>query len=76
MTEEKFYPNVASFLIRFVQDQPKPDGVSSYRGVVRHVQTDNELYFTCWEDVETFIQQVIPLEHIKTDKGVQNEIEG
>ena len=74
--EEKPYPDVASFLIRFVQDQPKPNGLASYRGVIRHVQTDNELFFTCWEEVETFIQQVIPLEIIITEKGDGNEIEG
>jgi hypothetical protein len=63
--DEKTFPEVASFLIRFVQDQPKPDGISNYRGVVRHVQTDLEQVFTSWEEVESFIQQVIPLEIIK-----------
>ncbi len=63
--EEKSYPDVASFLIRFVQDQPKPDGLARFRGVIRHVQTDHEQVFTCWEDVEAFIQQVIPLDTIK-----------
>jgi len=62
--EEKSYPDVASFLIRFIQDQPAPDGTPSYRGVVRHVQTDHEQAFTSWEEVESFLQQVIPLERI------------
>jgi len=63
--EEKTFPEVASFLIRFVQDQSKPDGNANYRGLIRHVQTDHEQVFTCWEEVEAFIQQVIPLELIK-----------
>ena len=63
--EEKSFPDIASFLIRFVQDQTNPEGIPSYRGVIRHVQTDHEQVFTCWEEVETFIQQVIPLELIK-----------
>jgi hypothetical protein len=67
--EEKLYPDVASFLIRFVESQPKPDGGSSYRGVVRHVQTDNELSFTSWEEVEAFIRLVIPLNTTKTELG-------
>ena len=74
--EDKLYPDVESFLIRFVQDQPKPNGISCYRGVVRHVQTNKELIFTNWQDVEDFIRQVIPLEIIKTDKGADNEIKG
>ena len=63
--EEKLYPDVASFLIRFVEGQPNADGVSSYRGVVRHVQTDKELSFTSWEEVEAFIKLVVPLETLK-----------
>ena len=63
--EEKSYPDVASFLIRFVQDQANQENIAGYRGVVRHVQTDHEQVFTCWEEVESFIQQVIPLEIIK-----------
>ena len=65
--EEKLYPDVASFLIRFVEGQPDVAGVSSYRGVVRHVQTDKELSFTSWEEVEAFIKLVIPLETLKTE---------
>jgi hypothetical protein len=63
------YPDVASFLIRFVQGQPTEDGGARYRGVVRHVQTDQELSFTSWQEVEAFIQLVIPLETTKTDIG-------
>lgn len=74
--DRKPFPDVASFLIRFVQDQPIPDKTASYRGVIRHIQTENEIFFTCWKEVETFIQQVIPLEIIKTDKGEDHEIEG
>jgi hypothetical protein len=67
--EEKLFPDVASFLIRFVQSEPNADGLSNYRGVIRHVQTDKELSFTSWEEVEAFIQLVIPLETTKTELG-------
>ena len=63
--EEKSYPDVASFLIRFVQDQSRPEGNASYRGVIRHIQTDLEQAFTCWEEVESFILQVVPIENVK-----------
>lgn len=60
--EENSYPEVASFLIRFVADHPESGSKVGYRGVVRHVQTDNEMSFTDWDEVEAFIQQVIPIE--------------
>ena len=66
--DDKFSPEVASFLIRFVQEQRPESGGPAYRGMVRHVQTDRELFFTCWEEVEAFIQQVIPLDNESTDK--------
>jgi len=74
--EDKKVPEVASFLIRFVKDQTKPDGELSYRGVVQHIQTNEQILFTHWAEVEAFIQQLIPLERIKTEKGVDDEIEG
>jgi len=66
--DDKFSPEVASFLIRFVQDQRPEAGGLTYRGMVRHVQTDREMFFTCWEEVEAFIQQVVPLDTESTDK--------
>lgn len=74
--DKKSYPDVASYLLRFVHDQPKTGESPKYRGVVRHIQTGTEIVFTCWEDVEAFIQQLIPLETLKTEKGVDDEIEG
>jgi hypothetical protein len=71
--DEKIYPDVASFLIRFVKDQTD---TKNYRGIIRYVQADEEILFTSWDEVEDFIQRVIPLEKSKTQKGVENEIEG
>ena len=66
--EDKLYSDVASFLIRFVQDQTKANDSTRFHFVVRHVQTDNEKVLTCWEEVETFIQQVIPLNSTRKDQ--------
>jgi hypothetical protein len=74
--DKKSDPEVASYLLRFVLDQPNQGDTPIYRGIVRHIQTGNEIVFTCWEDVEAFIHQVIPLEILKTNKGVDDEIEG
>lgn len=60
--EENSYPEVASFLIRFVADHPERNSKVIYRGAIRHVQTDKELLFTDWDEVEAFIQQVIPID--------------
>ena len=59
--EDKVSPDVASFVIRFVREQRTELDSFAYHGIVRHVQTDKEIFFTCWDEVESFIQQVIPL---------------
>lgn len=73
---EKLFPDVASFLIRFVQDQSISGGKSKYRGIIKHVQTENETFFTSWKEVEAFIQRVIPLEIYEPKIGEENDIEG
>ena len=66
---EKTLPNISSFVIRFVvepapaQVEPQPP----YRGAIRHIQTDEELAFSRWEDVENFIRRFVPLE--TTERG-------
>jgi len=64
MTENNVYPNIVSFVIRFVQDDPvSKAGEPAYRGSVRHIQTDSEITFTNWEDAMVFMQnyvEVIP----------------
>ncbi|MBN2043957.1 MAG: hypothetical protein JW757_02955 [Anaerolineales bacterium] len=73
---EKAYPEVASFLIRIVQDQPQADHEGGYRGLIRHIQTDEEFSFTCWQDAENFIKRMFPIETLGNQKGEQNENEG
>ena len=63
--DDKSYPDVASFLIRFVKDQTD---TQKYRGIIRYVQADEEILFTSWDEVEDFIQRVFPLEKIKQMK--------
>jgi hypothetical protein len=55
-------PLISSFVIRFIQEtSPEPPRVN-YRGMIRHVQSDQEVSFTRWGDALTFIQQFVPLQ--------------
>lgn len=56
---------IVSFIIRFVQDQPETEAEThTYRGAIRHIQSDEELIFKCWHEAENFIQQYIPIHQI------------
>ncbi len=51
-------PDIKSFVLRFIVTEspdpldPRPAAV---RGVIRHIQTDEEISFTHWEDAVQFI---------------------
>lgn len=60
--ESHFPPNISSFVIRFVVDSEAGQPPVTYRGAIRHIQTDEELTFSRWEDVENFIRRFVPLE--------------
>jgi hypothetical protein len=55
--------NISSFLIRFI-DIPHPEELrrGAYRGVVRHIQTGDELAFTRWKEAVDFMQRFFPFE--------------
>jgi hypothetical protein len=52
---------LVSFVVRFVCDAPSPAGTpaASWHGVIRHVQSDAERYFTQWEDAQAFMAQYV-----------------
>lgn len=52
---------VTSFIIRFTQE-PAPDP-APWRGLIRHIQTDQETHFTRIEDALHFIAQFIELDN-------------
>jgi hypothetical protein len=60
-------PNITSFVIRFVYaDRDSQSALSGerklpYRGAIRHIQSDEEIAFTRWEDAVDFIQRFVPL---------------
>ena len=54
-------PDISSFVIRIVKEPDPRLAASPYRGIIRHVQSDQELSFTRWSDVERFIQRYVPI---------------
>jgi hypothetical protein len=54
-------PSISSFVIRFIQE-PADSGQNSYRGTIRHVQTNQELVFTEWKEATTFIHRFVPID--------------
>jgi len=67
------YPNISSFVIRFVQVQSVDNHSQPvYRGSIRHVQSDSEIGFTHWEDAVTFIQKYVPINmESPADTGIE-----
>jgi hypothetical protein len=65
MMENKQYPNITSFMIRFIEEGSTNDaGEPVYRGSIRHIQSDRELAFTCWQDALRFIEQYVPIQDV------------
>jgi len=59
-------PLISSFVIRFVmneaQDAPAEAALHSFRGSIRHIQSDEEMNFHAWGDAVEFIRRYVPLE--------------
>jgi hypothetical protein len=51
-------------VIRFVVEESSPAGEAhpGYRGTIRHIQSNEELTFSAWENAVEFIQRYVPLE--------------
>ena len=52
---------IASFVLRFVLDQEAGAAPNTWRGVIRHVQTNDELHFSGMKDALVFIQRFIEI---------------
>ncbi len=56
--------HLVSFVLRFVYDQPSgeaPPPATHWHGVVRHVQSNEELHFIHWADAVAFIERFAQL---------------
>ena len=57
--------NISSFLLRFVDVSHARAGTDpDYRGVIRHIQSGDEVTFRQWFEVQSFIQRYFPLEEL------------
>jgi len=54
-------PGISSFVIRIIEESSRNESAATYRGIIRHVQSDQELSFISCSDVELFIQQFVPI---------------
>lgn len=57
-------PTISSFVIRFIVEETAEAvlAASHYRGSIRHVQSDQTLNFSEWQDAVEFIRRFVPLE--------------
>jgi len=61
-------PSITSFVIRFVYAESPATGElpgeskHTYRGAIRHIQTDQEIAFVEWHEALNFMRQFVPLE--------------
>lgn len=54
-------PEISSFVLRFVHENPaKSTEAPTFRGFIRHIQSDQELAFTRWIDALDFMNQFVP----------------
>lgn len=60
-------PNISSFVIRFVYTEPalERSSASTYRGTIRHVQSNQEVTFTRWHEAMDFINRFVIIDDIE-----------
>ncbi len=54
-------PGISSFVIRIIEEPAQNESAATYRGIIRHIQSEREISFINWSDVELFIQQFVPI---------------
>ncbi len=50
---------VTSFIVRFVQEKGTENTAASWRGLIRHIQSSEQIYFACIEDCLHFIDEFV-----------------
>ncbi len=61
-------PTISSFVIRFVVNELAAGEreLPTYHGSIRHVQSDETLNFSVWQDAVEFMERYVPLEIIRS----------
>jgi hypothetical protein len=55
---------IASFVLRFMLDQEVETSATHWRGVIRHIQTNEQLNFSVMEEALSFMQQYMHINPI------------
>ena len=53
---------IASFVVRFMLDQEMESSKVNWRGVIRHIQTNEQLNFAGMEEALEFIQRYVKIQ--------------
>jgi carbonic anhydrase len=55
---------IISFILRFTQEAPtdSPSTTHPWRAMIRHVQSDEQLNFTCMDEALAFMRRYLNLE--------------
>ena len=67
--DENTYPDVESFVIRYIMVRTRTDPQINYRGGIKYLQTDEELGFTDWQEAVYFINKFGPIVIETNQKG-------
>ena len=62
-------PLISSFVIRIVEEPVPQYPGPIFRGMIRHIQSDQEISFTNWGDAETFITKFVPIGKMSAVEG-------
>ncbi|MEJ2747650.1 MAG: hypothetical protein P8183_07040 [Anaerolineae bacterium] len=62
---------VTSFVIRFKQEQTGSLAATPWRGLIRHVQTSQEVHFTDIKDALGFMAQFVKIDPNEDNAGSQ-----
>ena len=57
-------PLISSFIIRFVLDET-PAQALAYHGMIRHIQTAEEINFNHWREVTEFMHRFVKLDELQ-----------
>ncbi len=69
--------SLVSFVLRFVLDEPPSPGamrsLPRWHGVIRHVQTNEEVHFARWKEAVAFIEQYVNLRIPSSSENLETE---
>jgi hypothetical protein len=62
---------ISSFVLRFVR-ATSPEGAVRYHGSIRHIQSNQVVNFSRWEDALAFIETYVPLDMPEAARRLQS----